>query len=522
MEPKPFTCPEGQTHRGSSQTFNQHGGPASYHRYNQQPCSPGQLLNQGHYTILRFLAHGGMSALYLARDNTNDRQVVIKVRSNILASDSERRLAANTYNAQDAARLHMRLEHPAIPSLFDFFCDSQHTYLVMEYVDGYDLEQKLTRIDPVTNERQPGKPYPVEDVIRWGVALCHVLEYLSQPSLAVVHHDIKPANLMIDATGQHIFVIDFDIAHTGKQPQTAKIDSQESNYYGTAGYAPPEQYHGQSNLRSDVYALAATLYHLVTDDAPTVHPFKFSRLARLGKLGSVLQAALQIDINQRSTATVFRQQLEALLKLGNVALLRAPDGTGINTRSELVDWCENNWEEATAWLYTSLPRQLGIWWGQTDTARVLRAITRQHHTRHAGLDAALAFLDPNGYGAAPQRITADTSQIACDVPDTDVVAVRTLVFTNIGRRYVHAQITHPDWVLPEQTRIVLAPGRHIVLKLIANVRRATRGKILRGKLELYTPVKTILQVDVCATRSTFAATGHSMSRQLQSLAPSYY
>src|SRR5262249_41092326 len=142
----------------------------------------------------------------------------------------------------------------------------------------------------------------LEDVLRWGVALCGVLEYLAarRPS-PIVHHDIKPANLVLDSASGGIFLVDFGAAAAPHIPADGDTWPQ-SRPHGTRAYAAPEQYRALSEPRSDIYALAATLYPLATDDDPAAHPFSFPQLGALGELGLVLGAALDPDVSRRPTA----------------------------------------------------------------------------------------------------------------------------------------------------------------------------------------------------------------------------
>jgi serine/threonine protein kinase len=153
----------------------------------------------------------------------------------------------------------------------------------MEYIEGDDLEQRLTHTDR-QGRQIPGRACAEDEVIRWGIALCKVLEYLASLSPSpVVHHDIKPANIILDKNSGEVRLVDFGTAKARLQQQAGgAVGMQQSSLYGTTGYAAPEQYRRTSEPRSDVYALAATLYHLATDDDPGVHPFTFQSSSGLG------------------------------------------------------------------------------------------------------------------------------------------------------------------------------------------------------------------------------------------------
>jgi len=185
-----------------------------------------------------------------------------------------------------------------------------------------------------------------------------------------------------------------------------------------------------------VYALAATLYHLATDDDPGAQPFAFPRLAALGPLGVALRPALDCDPRRRPGAAELRQRLEAVIAglpfpqavpapqlvpaapvapaapaSGFRPPLRAIDGAELRDDRELAAWCERNWDAACDWLYSNLPRRVADAWGDAGLARQLDAIPGKYGRRDAGLAAALALLDPRGYGASPPRLSADRHQI---------------------------------------------------------------------------------------------------------------
>ncbi|NJP05481.1 MAG: serine/threonine protein kinase [Chloroflexaceae bacterium] len=299
-----------------------------------QPLEPGQSLARGRYTVRHALSRGGMGAIYLATDHgVANRSVVIKAMLDYfdLTNPDEARAAHDRFFEE--ARTLASLRHPAVPQIYNYFRDGLHNYIVMEYIDGPNLAQSLSHADAMQSSTRPGRPYAQAQVVQWGIAVCRVLEYLAgrQPH-PVIHHDIKPANLLLDRKSLDIRLVDFG---TARYLIPAHLSS--SDIYGTAGYCPPEQYRGQSEPRSDVYALAATLYHLATDDDPGHHPFVFPQINGLGLLGKILVRALDEDVTRRPDATRFRQSLEAWLKPPLAApAIEAPDGSPISNERELA------------------------------------------------------------------------------------------------------------------------------------------------------------------------------------------
>lgn len=275
-----------------------------------RPLEPGQRLRN--YLVQRLLSKGGMGAIYLAKDlDVFGRTVVIKELLDYFDPRDPQAAQAAHERFKDEARTLAGLRHTGIPQIYTFFSLDASNYIVMEYIEGQDLLSGLTR-NAGGSERQ-GTAYPVADVLRWGSGLCRVLEYLAtrQP-MPVVHHDIKPANVVLDANTGEVRLVDFGTAKARLLMQAGgTVGLQKSSIYGTAGYAPPEQYGGRSEPRSDVYALAATLYHLATDDDPSDHPFSFPELTRLpAALADALAPALRTDVTQRPSASELRAALD--------------------------------------------------------------------------------------------------------------------------------------------------------------------------------------------------------------------
>jgi serine/threonine protein kinase len=432
------------------------------------PLLESQSLAQGRYTIQRPLSRGGMGALYLATDREAfDRTVVIKGLLDDAAGSSPQDAQAARARFEREARTLAALAYPTIPQIFSYFQEGAQNYIVMAYVEGHDLAQGLTHPDPATGQPVKGRTCPLPDVLRWGVALCRTLEYLSSKTPPVIHQDIKPANLILNPHSDELFLVDFGAARArvvipaGGHARTA--------IFGTPGYAAPEQYQGQSNPRSDVYALAATLYHLATDDDPSAHPFSFPRLIYLGYLGPILRAALEPDWSKRPTATMLREQIEAILTPESWRVLHTPDQVALTNELELAAWCEQHWDAAADWLYSGLPDHIQMAWVKLALADKLRRCTQQHPSDpNAGLDAAIALLDPSGFGALAPTLAADPSAIELDTRAAQKNAQPTdirLVIRNSGRRYVRAAVALPRWMSTPTPEIALIPGQEAALAL---------------------------------------------------------
>jgi serine/threonine protein kinase len=274
----------------------------------------GQLVGGGTYRVIRPLGKGGMGAVYLAANTKAfDRPCVVKeiIEYYDPADPEARRKAVERFEAE--ARTLAALKHSGIPDIYAYFTEGGRNYLVMEYIEGPNLAQGLTR--DRDGRTVKGRPQPVEDVVRYVVQICQVLTYLEQQQPPVIHNDIKPANIILDKNTGRAVLVDFGTARTryalppaGQPP--GRPGSQQSSIYGTIGYAAPELYEGKAEPRSDVYALAATAYHLLTDDDPRAHPFKFDKMADIPEPPRrALADALELDVGKRLAAAQLSARL---------------------------------------------------------------------------------------------------------------------------------------------------------------------------------------------------------------------
>ncbi|MEM8535686.1 MAG: serine/threonine-protein kinase [Chloroflexota bacterium] len=461
----------------------------------------GQKLAAGRYTVRRILSKGGMGTIYLATDHTTfDRPVIVKVMLDYFDTADPYAAQAAHQRFAEEARMLAHLQHPAIPQIYTYFQEGSHNCIVMEYINGRDLQQGLTSIDAITGQSVVGMPYSMVQVLRWGIVLCQVLDYMaSRQPHPVIHHDIKPANLLVEQWSGEVHLVDFGTARARlSQQAVGRVGLQQSSIYGTQGYAPPEQYQGTSEPRSDVYALAATLYHLATDDDPGNHPFSFPQLSKLGGLGHVLRAALDPDVARRPTAPMLEQQLQTLLKQSDMLFLQTPDGNNIADISELVQWCEAHWESACAWLYSSLPEKISTLWGQNRLAGTLRTICQRHPAeRDAALDAVLRILDPQF--PAPQ-VTTIPAQLDCGTYTLfEPVLQQQLVVRNIGRGYAIITVHSAAWLVPQTDTVRLRPGQEMAITLEIDLDDQHDGGHMNAMLRLSVEGGSTLQVPVSAT-----------------------
>jgi len=248
---------------------------------------------QGRYAIEGTLGVGGMSVVYRGRDlRFKDvvRPCAIKEMFQS-APDSNTRLL-NLKNFERESGLLATLAHPAIPKVYDFFEENGRFYLILELIPGQDLETALD---------QAGGPLPEERVARWSAQICDVLAYLhNRTPEPIVFRDLKPSNVMITPE-ERIVLIDFGIA------RNLNPGDRKGTMIGTEGYSPPEQYRGLAEPRGDLYALGATMHHLLTASDPRIEtPFTFHErpLRQLNadvspELDAVVARALEYDASAR-------------------------------------------------------------------------------------------------------------------------------------------------------------------------------------------------------------------------------
>lgn len=402
---------------------------------------PGQVM-AGRYTIQQELGRGGMGAVYLAYETiaATRRPVVVKEMLDYFdPTDPVGEQRARQRFEAEAATL-VSLSAQGIPQIFAYFSDQGRNYIVMQYIQGNNLENGLTRMDANKNQVQ-GRPYPVDRVREWAGQLCRVLVYLAAQN--VVHMDIKPANLILDPSG-NIWLVDFGTAKAQRMIQPGgTVGMQKSSIYGTQGYAPPEQYKGQAEPRSDVYALAATLYHLLTDDDPRDHPFQFPKLNQIpGDLADPLRRAQVSDPTQRITAAEMRQLLTR--SGSNFLPFRWRDGAESHTPEALATCAATRWDEARGY-FTG--KEWETWLQGThrnDILAHLQTARKQHAEANLGLDWFVRRLYPN---FPPPRLGLDIRQVDFGSVGWSAKPVSRFTVLNLGSGCLQGTIQGlPSWL----------------------------------------------------------------------------
>src|SRR5262249_31877811 len=219
------------------------------------PHPAGTLLNN-RYRIERQIAVGGFGAVYLATDvKVGNRPVAIK---DMICSDPQEFAIRLTFFRREAEILKSLESLPIVPRVYDLIEQGQSALLALEFIRGNDLLKLM--------EANNNRPFKVDQVVDWGKNICDVLTHMHSQTPPLVHRDLKPDNIMLLEDQRTIKLIDFGTARDVGKSQKTRLAAKTRVY--TEGYAPPEQIIGKPEARSDLFALAGTLYHLATGRAP--------------------------------------------------------------------------------------------------------------------------------------------------------------------------------------------------------------------------------------------------------------
>ena len=321
-----LSCPVEITPLPSSSDINSHDS-----------ALPAGTVLQERYRIVRQLGRGGMGAVYEAEDQRLGITVALK---ETLSTEAGRRK-----QFEHEARLLAGMQHPALPRVSDHFVEGQRAFLVMQFIGGVDLARIVSQ--------QPG-PFPRDCVIAWADQLLDALIYLHSRDRQVIHRDIKPHNLKLTASGQ-IFLLDFGLAKAQAPASDPSITSSQGFFGYTRHYAPLEQIQDQhTDPRSDIYALGATLYHLLTGTKP---PDAMVRAAAVGSgetdplkpanrvhatvgpqiAGILAKAMAQKPEDRYATANEFREALRRMGRVDGVMRSRVDSEIRSGTKTIVTD-----------------------------------------------------------------------------------------------------------------------------------------------------------------------------------------
>ncbi len=272
------------------------------------PLAPETILN-GRYRIISILGQGGMGAVYRAEDVHLHAPIAVK-ENLFLTSEYSRQF-------EREAAIMARLRHPHLPRVRDFFDNpGQGQYLVMDFIEGEDLRQRIERIGII----------PEQDVILIGAAICDALSYMHTRIPPIIHRDIKPGNIKITPDGD-VYLVDFGLAKMilGDQATTTGARAM------TPGYSPPEQYGtARTDARSDIYSLGATLYAALSGKIPedglarateksSLTPIRRLQPRLNPDLAEIVERALEVEPEERyQSAAEMRKDLLEAGELGNL------------------------------------------------------------------------------------------------------------------------------------------------------------------------------------------------------------
>ena len=287
----------GKKNKDTAKFCNGCGNSLEMNISSREPLPVSTIL-QNRYEIIQVIKKGSKGFIYKATDSKLDNIFAVK---EIFHSDKIE-LNHSVERFKREANILANLSHHSLPGVIDYFVSNGRYYLVLDFIEGYNLAEILERYG------NPGLPQ--KEVINWAGQVLDVLDYLHNRNPPVVYRDIKPHNIMVEQEG-HIVLVDFGIARSiessGNQVNTA---------IGTNGYAPGEQYFGMAEPRSDLYALGATLHHLLTGISPK--RFKFERVRAFNpdissELETVIIKALRYNVKDRfSSAMEMKEHLERI------------------------------------------------------------------------------------------------------------------------------------------------------------------------------------------------------------------
>lgn len=256
-------------------------------------------LVDGKYKILNKVGQGGMSVVYLAMNEKANKQWAVKE----VRKDGIRDFEVVKQGLVAETDILKKLSHPNLPSIIDVIDTEESFIIIMDYIQGNSLNKALEEYGA----------QPQENVIAWAKQLCDVLNYLHTRTPAIIYRDMKPANVMLKPDG-NVTLIDFGTAREYKEKNLA-----DTTCLGTVGYAAPEQFGGmgQTDARTDIYCLGATLYHLVTGKNPCEPPYEIKPIRDINPGLSAGLERIILKCTQRDPNDRYQSAAELMYALGH-------------------------------------------------------------------------------------------------------------------------------------------------------------------------------------------------------------
>ncbi len=267
----------------------------------------GTPLQGGRYIITKILGEGGMGTAVLATDKRTDNKLVV-IKELVSDNTDPVKFQEDVRNFKREVATLAHLDHPLISYVTDSFEEDSRYFMVQKYIEGENLEERMDRVNQPMKERE---------VLGLASELLDILDYLAQQTPPIVHRDIKPANIIIGAKDKRAHLVDFGIA---RADEAKNIKRKQTSALGTPGYAPPEQYQGNADPRSDLYALGATMHHLLTNRDPRNYaPFSYPPVRTLNsqispETESLISKAVNNDSTQRyQSAMAMKSDVDVIL-----------------------------------------------------------------------------------------------------------------------------------------------------------------------------------------------------------------
>ncbi len=250
------------------------------------PLYPGDFVAANKYQIIFRIGVGGQGTAYLAKDCSEDKDIVLKETLFPVYVDPDVRAKAEARYKNEVAML-ARLDNPHVVRMLDSFVEEHRGYLVLEYIDGLSLRQLVKKEGALKESR----------VVELAIEMAKILKYIHELSPPLVHRDFTPENLLLEKDGR-LVLIDFNVARQIETTKTATV-------VGKHAYIPPEQFRGDADARSDIYAFGATLYFLLCaeDPEPIAQSFPAEQNSSISsRLNELVGKATALDMSDRYTS----------------------------------------------------------------------------------------------------------------------------------------------------------------------------------------------------------------------------
>jgi serine/threonine protein kinase len=253
------------------------------------PLDPGVIIRNGSLKVVRQLAMGGLSAIYLCQADQRD---LVVVKESVIPADAASAMREKAEELFDReAKILMKLSHPKIVKVLDHFVTNERNYMMLEYVKGQDLRQYIKQNGPVRETT----------ALEWAKEIASVLDYLHGREVPVIHRDLTPDNIVVKDDGT-LVVIDFGAANEF-------IGNSTGTFVGKQCYISPEQFRGKAVPQSDIYALGCTMHYLLTGFDPQA-----LSVAHPHSINDIVSPEIAIQLDQRiANASILSQKLDSLV-----------------------------------------------------------------------------------------------------------------------------------------------------------------------------------------------------------------